>query len=89
MHNQNIYLNYNNIFISMKLYQIHTGFYDPKDASGGFYEGHTNFFVCAKDAPDARKKVKLKKEFKKYKMHIDGIQLISEIDGYKVSLNKD
>ena len=54
------------MFIIMKLYQIHTGFYDPKDASGGFYEGHTNFFVCADDVSSARKKVKLKKEYKKY-----------------------
>ena len=65
----------------MKLFQIHTGFYDPKDISNGFYEGHTNFFVCAKA-------VKEKKEFKKYKMHIDGIQEISSVDGYKVVLKK-
>lgn len=72
----------------MKLFQIHTGFYDPKDISNGFYEGHTNFFVCAKDITSARKAVKEKKEFKKYKMHIDGIQEISSVDGYKLILKK-
>ena len=44
------------MIVSVKLYQIHTGFYDPKDVSKGFYEGHTNLFVCAKDSSDARKK---------------------------------
>jgi hypothetical protein len=72
----------------MKLFQIHTGFYGPKDISNGFYEGHTNFFVCAKDITSARKAVNRKKEFKKYKMHIDGIQEISSVDGYKVVLRK-
>ena len=72
----------------MKLYQIHTGFYDPKDVSKGFYEGHTNFFVCAKDKSGARKKVKAKKEFKTFKMHIDGIQEITLVDNYAVKLKK-
>ena len=52
-------------------------------------QGHTNFFVCAKDIALARKVVKEKKEFKKYKMHIDGIQEINSVDGYKVFLKKD
>ena len=45
----------------MKLFQVHTGFYDP-NISNGFYEGHTNIFVCAKNEKEARMKVKLKKE---------------------------
>ena len=73
----------------MKLFQIHTGFYDPEDISKGFYEGHTNFFVCAKDISSARKIVKEKKVFKKYKMHIDGIQEIRNVDGYKIILEKN
>ena len=44
----------------MKLFQVHTGFYDP-NISDGFYEGHTNIFVCAKDEEDASKIVKEKK----------------------------
>ena len=71
----------------MKLFQVHTGFYDP-NISDGFYEGHTNIFVCAKDEEDARKIVKEKQEYKMLKMHIDGIQEISVVDGYKVELAK-
>ena len=71
----------------MKLFQVHTGFYDP-NISHGFYEGHTNIFVCAKDEEDARKIVKEKKEYKMLKMHIDGIQEINVVDGYKVELAK-
>ena len=54
----------------MKLFQVHTGFYDP-NISHGFYEGHTNIFVCAKDEEDARKIVKEKTEYKMLKMHIE------------------
>ena len=71
----------------MKLFQVHTGFYDP-NISDGFYEGHTYIFVCAKDEKDARKKVKYKKDYKTVKMHIDGIQEITIVDDYKVELNK-
>ena len=38
----------------MKLYLIHTGYYD-KDAGEGFYEQHTNIFVVAKDVECAKK----------------------------------
>ena len=50
----------------MKLFQVHTGFYDP-NISDGFYEGHTNIFVCAKDEKEARKAVKEKKNIKNLK----------------------
>ena len=71
----------------MKLFQVHTGFYDP-NISDVFYEVHTNIFVCAKDEKEARKKVKEKEEYKKFNMHIDGIQEITIVDDYKVELNK-
>ena len=71
----------------MKLFQVHTGFYDP-NISDGFYEGHTNIFVCARDEKEARKKVKEKEEYKKFKMHIDGVQEIDTIEGYKIKLVK-
>ena len=71
----------------MKLFQVHTGFYDP-NISDGFYEGHTNIFVCAKDEKEARKKVKEKEEYKKFKMHIDGVPEIDTIEGYKIKLVK-
>ena len=71
----------------MKLFQVHTGFYDP-NISDGFYEGHTNIFVCAKDEEDARKIVKEKNEYKMFKIHIDVIQVNNVVDGYKVELAK-
>ena len=71
----------------MKLFQVHTGFYDL-NISGGFYEGHTNIFVCAINEKDARRIVKKKEEYKKFKMHIDGIQEINEVDNYKIKLVK-
>ena len=71
----------------MKLFQVHTGFYDP-NISDGFYEGHTNIFVCAKDEKEARKKVKEKEEYKKFKMHIDGVQEMDTVEGYKIKLVK-
>ena len=36
----------------MKLFLIHSGFYDKK-VSSGFYESHTNYFVVAVDAKEA------------------------------------
>ena len=71
----------------MKLFQVHTGFYDP-NISDGFYEGHTNFFVCARDEKEAREKVKEKEEYKKFKMHIDGVQEMDTVEGYKIKLVK-
>ena len=71
----------------MKLYLIHTGYYD-KSTGDGFYEQHTNILVVAKDAYSAREKVKLNKDYKDKKMHIDGIKEIENIDGYDVRLKK-
>ena len=71
----------------MKLFQVHTGFYD-RNISDGFYEGHTNIFICAKDEKEARKKVKQKEEYKKFKMHIDGVQEMDTVEGYKIKLVK-
>ena len=71
----------------MKLYLIHTGYYD-KDTGDGFYEQHTNIFVVAKDAYSAREKVKKNKDFKNKKMHIDGIKEIENVDGYHLKLEK-
>ena len=48
----------------MKLYLIHTGFYD-KNIADGFYEQHTNILIVASSAYDAREKVKDTLEYKK------------------------
>ena len=46
----------------MKLYLIHTGYYD-KSVGEGFYEQHTNIFIVAKDPRSAREKVKKNKDY--------------------------
>ena len=71
----------------MKLYLVHAGFYD-ENISGGFYESHTNYFIVASDVKEAKLKAKKIPEYKKKKMHIDGIKEINQVDGYDISLNK-
>ena len=72
----------------MKLYLIHSGFYDPK-LMGGLYEQHINFFVVAINIHEAKLKAKKNTIFNKKKMHIDGIQEINVIDGYRIKLESD
>ena len=71
----------------MKLYLIHTGYYD-KSFGDGFYEQHTNMFIVAKNAYEAREKVKKDKDYIAKKMHIDGIKEIENIGGYDIQLKK-
>ena len=71
----------------MKLYLIHTGYYD-KNVGDGFYEQHMNILVVAKDAYSAREKVKKNQDYIDKKMHIDGIKEIENIDGYDIQLNQ-
>ena len=72
----------------MKLFQAHTGYNDPNDPSGGFYEVHSVMFVCAKNIKEARIKLKNLEDFKKHKMHIDAIKELSTVDGHKIKLEK-
>ena len=67
---------------------IHVGFYDPS-VGEGIYESHMNFFVAAQDAKDAKTKTLEISEYKDKKMHIDGIKEISNVDGYKIILEKN
>ena len=71
----------------MKLYLVHTGYYD-KATGEGFYEQHTNILIVAKSPYDAREKVKEHNEFVEKKMHIDGIKEIENIGGYDIKLEK-
>tara|TARA_Y100000996_G_C22522291_1_gene642959 strand:+ start:1168 stop:1446 length:279 start_codon:yes stop_codon:yes gene_type:complete len=71
----------------MKLYLIHTGYYD-KNIGDGFYEQHTNILIAAKNAYSAREKIKQNKEYLNKKMHIDGIQEIETVNGYDIQLSK-
>lgn len=71
----------------MKLYSVHCGFYDR--ASGdGVYESHVNIFVAASDFADAKKKAKENPRFIEKKMHVDGLQEIAAVDGYRITLEK-
>ena len=69
----------------MKLYLIHVGFYDT-EIMNGLYEQHANYFVVAENVKDAKKKAKQNSIYKKKKMHIDGIQELNIIDGYRINL---
>lgn len=72
----------------MKLYFIHCGFYD-EEISHGIYEFHINIPVLAPDVEEAKKKVRTTPHFKAKKMHIDGIQEITSVDGYQIILVKN
>jgi len=72
----------------MKMYLIHAGYYNP-EIMGGLYEQHTNYFIVAKSVIDAKKRARQNSLFKKNKMHIDGIQELIAIDGYRIKLIKD
>tara|TARA_Y100000590_G_C15446234_1_gene910869 strand:- start:364 stop:675 length:312 start_codon:yes stop_codon:yes gene_type:complete len=71
----------------MKLYLIHTGYYD-KSVGDGFYEQHTNILVVAENPYLARESVKKNKDYIEKKMHIDGIKEIENVNGYKLQLLK-
>jgi acyl-CoA thioesterase FadM len=72
----------------MNLYLVHCGFYDTK-VSDGIYENHVNYFVLGSSFEEAKKKMKEKAEFRKNKMHVDGMQMIEVVDGHRVCFEKD
>jgi hypothetical protein len=72
----------------VKLYLIHCGFYDA-DLCGGLYESHVNFFVAANSFDDAKSKAKLIPAFASKRMHIDGIQELTAVNGHVVQLKED
>ncbi len=69
----------------MKLYLIHCGFYD-EEISDAIYEFHINLPVVAASLEEAKSKVRQNTIFQKKKMHIDGIQEISQVDGFRLDL---
>tara|TARA_B100000003_G_scaffold171215_2_gene158680 strand:+ start:520 stop:795 length:276 start_codon:yes stop_codon:yes gene_type:complete len=72
----------------MKLYLVHTGFYDPS-ISKGFFESHSNYFIIAENEKSAKIRMKQMDEFKDKKMHIDGIMELNKIGDYHISINID
>ena len=69
----------------MKLYLVHCGFYDPA-VGDGLYELHTNLFVVADSFDAAKAAAKAKAIFKSKRMHVDGMQEISAVDGCRIEL---
>ena len=69
----------------MKLFLIHVGFYDP-EVIEGLYEQHSNYFVVAEDMKEARERAKKNPIYKRKKMHIDGIQELNVVDGFRITL---
>lgn len=72
----------------MKFFIMHCGFYDNSDAAA-IFENHANFYLAAEDHEDAKAKMKAHPKFKSMSMHIDGIQEIIAVDGFRVSLKED
>ena len=72
----------------MKLYLIHAGYYDS-EIMKGLYEQHTNYFVVAENIRDAKNKARKNFMFVKKRMHIDGIQELNVVDGYRLQLMED
>lgn len=70
-----------------KLFLVHLGYY--AEVGDGVYESHTNIFVVAKDFDDARTKAKELAIVKANKMHIDGMQMIEGVKGYRLALQFD
>lgn len=72
----------------MKLYLIHCGYYDP-DVCDSAFESHVNFFVAAESFEEARLKAKQLPIVQAKKMHVDGLQEISVVDGHKIFLERE
>lgn len=72
----------------MNLYFIHCGYYD-EEISEGIYEFHVNIPVAAETLEEAKRKVRLEPSFAKKKMHIDGIQEVKTVSGYRIDLILD
>ena len=72
----------------MNLYLVHCGYYDA-DLGDGIYENHINFFVTAESFEHARTKAKLLPQFKDKRMHVDGLQEIQSVDGFRIKLEED
>ncbi len=71
----------------MKLFLVHCGYYDPSLCDGAF-ESHINVFVAAKTFEDAKIKAKQHEMFHNLKMHVDGLQEVTAVDGFKIFLQE-
>lgn len=71
-----------------KLYLVHCGFYES-DLCDGIYESHVNFFIAASSFEEARSMAKSLPAFKNRRMHIDGLQEIALVDGFRINLHEE
>ena len=71
-----------------KLFLVHCGFYDA-EIGDGIFEGHVNYFVTAPSAEAARAKAKELAPYKTKRMHVDGIQEIEAVEGFRIKLERD
>lgn len=72
---------------ALKLYLIHCGYYDT-GMCDGLFESHANLFVVAENFEKARVEVKKSDLFQKYRMHVDGIQEITAVQGHEIQLKE-
>jgi hypothetical protein len=72
----------------MHLFLVHCGYYE-RNVGNGIYESHTNFFVVAEDWKEAKTKIKQNLNFMEKHMHVDGVQKIEVVEGFKVHLTKE
>lgn len=72
----------------MKLFSVHCGYYD-EEISNGIYEFHINIPVAASSIDAAKTEVRQNPVFKQKKMHIDGIEEIKIVNGYRIELIPD
>ena len=72
----------------MNLYLVHCGFYDAQ-IGDGIYESHVNFMVGAESFEAARARAKELPEFREKRMHVDGLQQITAVNGLRIVLEPD
>lgn len=73
---------------NISLYLVHCGFYDS-NLCEGIYEFHANLFVVANSTEEARAKAKLLPDYRLKKMHVDGLQEITAIEGLRIQFIED
>jgi len=72
----------------MKLYLVHCGYYETQ-ISNGIFESHVNLVAAGESFEDAKVRVRQEPTFKRFKMHIDGIQEIEAVQGFRIKLEQD
>ncbi len=71
-----------------KFFLVHCGFYDA-ELCDGIYESHVNFHLAAESMEDARSRAKELPDFRGRKLHVDGVQEIQAVQGFRVELTAD